>query len=194
MQARYYDPLLARFYSNDPIGFRDIHSFNRYAYANNNPYKYIDPDGRVTTDAQQLRNNGVNNAGVASAMAAQGEVIAETTGINDAIDAVQNLTNGDVLGAASSVAMAVVKPLKVATKASKLQQQIKKGQAPKGIKRADSAEQSVPDSQDHVHFDDGTSLNVDGTVHDKKGGIPKPNNKQKKFLKKENWPTEAKKD
>jgi RHS repeat-associated protein len=46
MQARYYDPLLARFYSNDPIGFRDIYSFNRYAYANNNPYKYFDPDGR----------------------------------------------------------------------------------------------------------------------------------------------------
>jgi RHS repeat-associated protein len=46
MQARYYDPLLARFYSNDPLGFRDVHSFNRYAYANNNPYKYIDPDGQ----------------------------------------------------------------------------------------------------------------------------------------------------
>ncbi|AMJ76752.1 RHS repeat-associated core domain-containing protein [Alteromonas stellipolaris] len=46
MQARYYDPVIGRFYSNDPIGFRDVHSFNRYAYANNNPYKYIDPDGR----------------------------------------------------------------------------------------------------------------------------------------------------
>jgi hypothetical protein len=31
--------------SNDPVGFRDVHSFNRYAYANNNPYKYVDPDG-----------------------------------------------------------------------------------------------------------------------------------------------------
>ncbi len=47
MQARYYDPVIGRFYSNDPIGFRDVHSFNRYAYANNNPYKYIDPDGRL---------------------------------------------------------------------------------------------------------------------------------------------------
>ena len=45
MQARYYDPVIGRFYSNDPVGFRDVHSFNRYAYANNNPYKYIDPDG-----------------------------------------------------------------------------------------------------------------------------------------------------
>ena len=47
MQARYYDPVIGRFYSNDPIGFRDVHSFNRYAYANNNPYKYVDPDGRL---------------------------------------------------------------------------------------------------------------------------------------------------
>jgi len=48
MDARYYDPVIGRFYSNDPIGFRDLHSFNRYAYANNNPYKYIDPTGMVT--------------------------------------------------------------------------------------------------------------------------------------------------
>ena len=45
MQARYYDPVIGRFYSDDPVGFRDVHSFNRYAYANNNPYKYTDPDG-----------------------------------------------------------------------------------------------------------------------------------------------------
>jgi len=48
MQARYYDPVIGRFYSNDPIGYRDVHSFNRYAYSNNNPYKYFDPDGRRT--------------------------------------------------------------------------------------------------------------------------------------------------
>ncbi len=45
MQARYYDPVIGRFYSNDPASFSNIHNFNRYAYANNNPYKYTDPDG-----------------------------------------------------------------------------------------------------------------------------------------------------
>lgn len=50
MQARYYDPLIARFYTNDPVGFAgSSHSFNRYAYANNNPYKYVDPDGEFVT-------------------------------------------------------------------------------------------------------------------------------------------------
>jgi RHS repeat-associated protein len=46
MQARYYDPVIGRFYSNDPLGYRGVHSFNRYTYANNNPYKFIDPDGK----------------------------------------------------------------------------------------------------------------------------------------------------
>jgi RHS repeat-associated protein len=46
--ARYYDPQLGRFMSTDPIGFVESSpmSFNRYAYANNNPYRYVDVDGR----------------------------------------------------------------------------------------------------------------------------------------------------
>lgn len=54
MQARYYDPVIGRFYSNDPIGFtghmrrgKPIHEFNRYTYANNNPYRYVDPNGKI---------------------------------------------------------------------------------------------------------------------------------------------------
>lgn len=48
MGARYYDPVIGRFVSMDPKGFdeKNLHSHNRYAYANNNPYKYADPDGR----------------------------------------------------------------------------------------------------------------------------------------------------
>jgi len=47
--ARYYDPIVGRFMATDPKGFNEanIHSFNRYAYANNNPYKFVDPDGEV---------------------------------------------------------------------------------------------------------------------------------------------------
>jgi RHS repeat-associated protein len=49
MGARYYNPVLGRFTGIDPVGFNpdNLHSHNRYAYANNNPYKYVDPDGRV---------------------------------------------------------------------------------------------------------------------------------------------------
>ena len=47
--ARSYDPLLGRFMGVDPQGFdeKNLHSFNRYAYGNNNPYKYVDPDGEA---------------------------------------------------------------------------------------------------------------------------------------------------
>ena len=46
--ARDYDPMIGRFLGIDPVGVdpANLHSFNRYAYANNNPYRYVDPDGR----------------------------------------------------------------------------------------------------------------------------------------------------
>ncbi|MGH8107408.1 MAG: RHS repeat-associated core domain-containing protein [Arenimonas sp.] len=49
-QQRYYDPILGRFLSPDPVQ-TDTNtgmSFNRFNYANNNPYKFTDPDGRDT--------------------------------------------------------------------------------------------------------------------------------------------------
>ena len=47
--ARYYDPVIGRFMAVDPVGFQTSNptSFNRYAYANNNPYRYVDPDGEL---------------------------------------------------------------------------------------------------------------------------------------------------
>jgi RHS repeat-associated protein len=53
MGARYYDTALGRFLSTDTVRFYEgsVHSFNRYAYANNNPYKYFDPDGNMPIPA-----------------------------------------------------------------------------------------------------------------------------------------------
>jgi len=47
MQARYYDPLLARFLSVDPMAPTggDIFSMNRFSYVENNPVMNIDPTG-----------------------------------------------------------------------------------------------------------------------------------------------------
>ncbi len=47
MQQRYYDSQSGIFLSVDPVSKKDI-SFSNYWYARNNPYKYIDPDGRWT--------------------------------------------------------------------------------------------------------------------------------------------------
>jgi len=51
MRTGYYDPVIGRFYSNAPVGFTNIHTFNRYTYANNNPYKYTVPDGNSPVHA-----------------------------------------------------------------------------------------------------------------------------------------------
>ncbi|WP_115559879.1 MULTISPECIES: RHS repeat domain-containing protein [Xanthomonas] len=49
MQQRYYDPQIGRFITSDPVATKTNSgfNFNRYWYANNNPYKFIDPDGRA---------------------------------------------------------------------------------------------------------------------------------------------------
>jgi uncharacterized protein RhaS with RHS repeats len=196
MQARYYDPVIGRFYSNDPVGWspeNPVMSFNRYLYVNNNPYKYVDPDGEFLFTAIAIAAvayaayEGYQDGGATGALA-------EASGYNDAVDSVSSFQSGDYTGAAMSAAAILCKACKGAAKATKLQQKVKKGQAPKGVKRFDSAEKDVPNSKDHVHFDDGTSMNVDGTVHDKKNGVPNPTNKQQKFLKKEGWSDKPKTD
>ena len=50
--ARWYDPRIGRFLATDPAGFdpQNPQSFNRYAYANNNPYRFVDPDGNSPLD------------------------------------------------------------------------------------------------------------------------------------------------
>lgn len=57
LQARWYSPGLGRMLAMDPVNFHEgnIQSFNLYAYGNNNPYRYHDPNGEspieVFTDA-----------------------------------------------------------------------------------------------------------------------------------------------
>jgi RHS repeat-associated protein len=49
MQQRYYDQGVGRFLSVDPVAADETsgEGFNRYAYVGNNPYSYVDPDGRL---------------------------------------------------------------------------------------------------------------------------------------------------
>ncbi len=64
MQQRYYDPVAGRMLSIDPV-ITDANtggSFNRYAYAANSPYKYIDPDGRQEHAAEGFGNQFAKDA------------------------------------------------------------------------------------------------------------------------------------
>ena len=73
--ARWYNPILGRFTGIDPVRYQEdnIHSFNRYAYANNNPYKFVDPDGRIPVIIIPII------AFIAKELA--GEVVEQTTGV-----------------------------------------------------------------------------------------------------------------
>jgi RHS repeat-associated protein len=59
MQARYYDPLIGRFLSVDPIGYQD--QINLYAYVGNNPVNRIDPYGLTQFDCSG--GSGTGNCG-----------------------------------------------------------------------------------------------------------------------------------
>ncbi|WP_339782505.1 RHS repeat-associated core domain-containing protein [uncultured Marinobacter sp.] len=79
-KARWYTSSIGRFTAIDPVKWQEsnIHSFNRYAYASNNPYVYTDRDGRnavtafgglIVESISALRGNGFNGARVLGALA-----------------------------------------------------------------------------------------------------------------------------
>ena len=98
--GRYYDPSLGRFASVDPVGFVESNpmSFNRYLYVNNNPYKYVDPDGEFLNFAAKFVLD---------------------VGVNIAFNYV---TTGqlDVGGALKESAVGILNPAKTVAKAGKL--------------------------------------------------------------------------
>ncbi len=65
MQARYYDPLIGRFLSIDPVGFSpDMpFMFGRYTYVGNDPVNGIDPDGRILGKAIKFIRNTIKAGG-----------------------------------------------------------------------------------------------------------------------------------
>lgn len=62
MQTRYLDPVSGRFISGDPVlaNIETGANYNRYWYANNNPYRFIDPDGRQAKASNSSQENDKN--------------------------------------------------------------------------------------------------------------------------------------
>ncbi len=61
-QQRYYDPVVGKFLSIDPVAADPSSggNFNRYWYANNNPYRFTDPTGRFPTGSRIAK--GISSA------------------------------------------------------------------------------------------------------------------------------------
>lgn len=76
--------------------------------------------------------------------------------------------------------------------ANKMNQQIQRGRpGTRGIERVDKGDPSCGEKP-HVHFQDKTSLNFDGSIHKKSNGAPNPTNDQKAWLKSWHWSTKVK--
>ncbi|MBK9493743.1 MAG: hypothetical protein IPO08_04200 [Xanthomonadales bacterium] len=111
MEARYYDPVAMRFISPDPVGVSGSNggNFNRYWYANNNPYTNIDPDGRFARIPTSYWNPQAQEAAayraqsIARATASSGSTVADFTpvigDIKGIYEAIQDPTFSNVAAA-----------------------------------------------------------------------------------------------
>jgi len=112
--SRWYDPDAGRFTGIDPVAWTKqyaVHSFNRYSYANNNPYKYVDPDGEFIFTAIAIAAvayaayDGYQSGGTSGALA-------EASGYNDAVASYNDIKDGNYGGAVLAAGSIVFKPLK----------------------------------------------------------------------------------
>jgi RHS repeat-associated protein len=100
--ARWYDPDIGRFMAMDPIGFdpENIHSFGRYAYANDNPYKFHDPDGNSPLDigffiADSIRFAiAVNSGDSAAIQSAAADLVGSAIGLISPVPGTGQLIKG----------------------------------------------------------------------------------------------------
>jgi RHS repeat-associated protein len=131
MNSRYYDPQLGQFISPDTLVPQPalLVDYNRYAYARNNPLKYVDPSGHVSLISHCMCGGGIEpseymrNAnmeltadGVQLALDAAGTV--DPTGIADGANAAISAGRGNWSDAGVSL-LAVIPGVGDAAKAVK---------------------------------------------------------------------------
>lgn len=131
MQARYYDPLLGRFLSLDPVDPKpaDVYSFNRYDYANNNPVINIDTDGRETGVAFKAINEWTTQP---YTVGSAGDDLSD---IADALDSVDRALaplgpdGGAEFHLAAAPLVTMLREASIVTKAERLAVNVKNGAA-----------------------------------------------------------------
>ena len=155
MQGRWYQPASGRFMALDPVGFdtANVQTFGRYTYGNNNPYKYVDPDGNSPLEVAELIYDIGNLIGAGAAYvegvitgnvhlaAVAGEGVAEH-GANVAISAASSFSPVPGTGKVAKAAVRVSKKVKAKPQDLKFKT---KRQALRQAKR----DAGIPTSQSH---------------------------------------------
>lgn len=101
MQQRYYDPGIGRFLSVDPITAysNPVGAFNRYWYANNNPYRFFDPDGRQACEGME----GCLEATNYKPNSSDGQTVTQSIDVDISSRAAINLPQYETTGAKENV-------------------------------------------------------------------------------------------
>jgi RHS repeat-associated protein len=189
---RAYDANLGRWISRDPIAERG--GLNVYAYANHDPVNYVDRDGRAPMllllipliyfgyeeianapgpgdPTYGLYDNAPHPLDIAFPASAALDAAVDAAGLPPWL---RDLNLKRCLGAAK-------KP----SSPGKMQREVERGQAPKGIDRVDKAHPGTPEP--HAHYNDGTSSTQSGKIHDAHKGKPNPSNKVREWLERHGW-------
>ena len=189
---RYYEPDAGRFVNQDPIGLKGGENFYQFS---TNIQNMIDPWGL---------NAGSVAKGVLS-------VIAIDIMTPDPSDAAwpKWIAYGVLISAAAATGVVALSESDTCTGKCQEEKERKKRckkwgrgtpadaakivnikrRGPKGIKRIDKPEESVPNSQYHAHAHNDAALNLDGTIHDKHRGIPPFSKDDRDFLFCHGWNT-----
>ena len=178
MQQRYYDPIAGRMLSIDPV-VTDANSgasFNRYNYAANNPYKYIDPDGRIFETA-------VDVISLAFSVAAYRADSSITNGLGLAYDAVATVVPGlpagfGMLKSAGSAGGALADTAKASSRLKPVDGAVG---AHSAIKRSPDGKTTntatyEPNAKNPTGFDELKRVDITGKAHTNTDGkkVPTP--------------------
>jgi len=117
MQQRYYEPLAGRFLSVDPVttNARTGAMFNRYEYANNNPYRYFDPDGRCSASRIDVAPGSICGGSGSALQAATASIAAAQQHVaREVASAARGAGNALAAGAQQAAGMLRYTPLGMA--------------------------------------------------------------------------------
>ena len=106
MNARYYDPTIGRFLSEDPLGL-GVGDLTLYSYAGNNPLVFVDPSGLCAVSGVSQFNSemiwsGVKDIGWGTAQVTFGTLLLGTTLAQEAAPTGITQATGVATGAAGA--------------------------------------------------------------------------------------------
>jgi hypothetical protein len=186
----WYDPRRGSFTQEDPIGLAG--GMNLYGFAAGDPVNFSDPLGLCPPEDHDTWDCGSTYYANRIAKAQGIRIVNEVAGvINQCFEdercgsaMMLMMTEGMGRVGGGSVGLSTKEVGEEPLSVNQMDREAQRGQAPRGIRRVDVGK--VKGEQDNVHFDDGRSLNRDGTWKHGEGTITAT---QREWLQKNGWKT-----